>query len=593
MELLNNFFSTSGKNNFYNQLPSQKASPLYSPRSTSKNDNNDLTFAHQNQNSLQYLQQQEQLIDSDKSWDLEEDEINEFNDVDENMPVPTNKPTLQYIEPQRSHRSIKHQQPGTKQKQLSVQRVKSNTRDDKQSSLNLSRQSRQSGVNQLNKAISQSPLRHNFSRSPIFRDQLPQVKERNYLVKTSLGNHYQNDYSKNPRLYQLNQSLSNPGKISTSLNLSVNRQQQQKREVSNSSKSRQIGVIKQSMRKMVEMSEQAELNSIMNQKRYMNQNVIREREQYSTSPTNKLQQKIQSKLSSQERQVKQSQVYQQKVFKEKQFGYDNLKKLSMDHFSIEESNQTRLQNKRYEKKQNFDPDLDIGEDSQSIYNRNNSSNGSQKRGRQSNQRNNFRSSNISSNSGQRVSTQGKGGAGSTSSLSSNNNYAYQNHASDYTGYQTVQQDLKQGSSNAIQKRIRLSVGGSSQQNIAQSNLNQTSNFGSSSIVNTIKAKPIGGSQLFNATPNVQQNYVNLGSTKNSRVQKNFQFFQSSVTNQSPLRRESNERNSSRHSSQSRLSNVSRSNRGSESKLKRPVVHEEYLQSNRVTSSRAKDRTIFK
>jgi hypothetical protein len=31
---------------------------------------------------------------SDKSWDLEEDEINEFNDIDEDEPVANNKPTI-------------------------------------------------------------------------------------------------------------------------------------------------------------------------------------------------------------------------------------------------------------------------------------------------------------------------------------------------------------------------------------------------------------------------------------------------------------------------------------------------------------------
>jgi len=31
---------------------------------------------------------------SDKSWDLEEDEINEFNDIDEDEPVHSNKPTI-------------------------------------------------------------------------------------------------------------------------------------------------------------------------------------------------------------------------------------------------------------------------------------------------------------------------------------------------------------------------------------------------------------------------------------------------------------------------------------------------------------------
>lgn len=44
MELLNNFFSASGKNNFYNSLNSFKNSPLLSPRPISNLDI-DVTFA--------------------------------------------------------------------------------------------------------------------------------------------------------------------------------------------------------------------------------------------------------------------------------------------------------------------------------------------------------------------------------------------------------------------------------------------------------------------------------------------------------------------------------------------------------------------
>ena len=44
MELLNTFFSASGKNNFYNSLASMKSSPMHSPRPLSNLDM-ELTFA--------------------------------------------------------------------------------------------------------------------------------------------------------------------------------------------------------------------------------------------------------------------------------------------------------------------------------------------------------------------------------------------------------------------------------------------------------------------------------------------------------------------------------------------------------------------
>lgn len=44
MDLLNTFFSASGRNNFYNSLASIKSSPLHSPRPLSNLDM-DLTFA--------------------------------------------------------------------------------------------------------------------------------------------------------------------------------------------------------------------------------------------------------------------------------------------------------------------------------------------------------------------------------------------------------------------------------------------------------------------------------------------------------------------------------------------------------------------
>ena len=75
VDLLNNFFTASGKNNFYNQLHSIKTSPMYSPKLVDP----EMTFAG--------FKNHEPDVESIKSWDLDDDEINEFDEVEETKNV--------------------------------------------------------------------------------------------------------------------------------------------------------------------------------------------------------------------------------------------------------------------------------------------------------------------------------------------------------------------------------------------------------------------------------------------------------------------------------------------------------------------------
>ena len=96
MELLNNFFSASGKNNFYNSLNSYKSSPMNSP--LHEISQNDITFANDANSHLKI----NDIHVLDRSWNLDDDEINEFDNKNasetKNMP---SKPKIQFIEQQR------------------------------------------------------------------------------------------------------------------------------------------------------------------------------------------------------------------------------------------------------------------------------------------------------------------------------------------------------------------------------------------------------------------------------------------------------------------------------------------------------------
>lgn len=81
-ELLNNFFTASGKNNYYNTLNSIKTSPVYSPRPGSNQDNDlDFTFSKDNENFTSRRKDEMGQVESINSWDLEGDDIDEFQEA--------------------------------------------------------------------------------------------------------------------------------------------------------------------------------------------------------------------------------------------------------------------------------------------------------------------------------------------------------------------------------------------------------------------------------------------------------------------------------------------------------------------------------
>ncbi|CDW81930.1 UNKNOWN [Stylonychia lemnae] len=587
LDLLNNFFSTSGKNNFYNSLNSFKSSPHYSPRPVSTINENDLTFAnHLMSNQFQFgLQGKQEEQISDKSWDLEEDEINEFNDVDEDEPTGnniTNKPTIQFIEQQRPFKPILRSK---QNENSSITRARS--RD------NQSQQSFSKPIS-IKSSISQSPFRLTSTKSP------------NYKEYAQPSQNYANlSISSQKNTASLNQSLKQQN-----INANINNKNPQNSK-NQTTKDRQLGVIRSSLKKKLVSLEQQELDSIMLQKKFGQPggNTYRFREHSNSSynktsnyknpdndsPTNQLRNKIISRLSSKDSKHSaggsgtnnyhstvtanhsnnnNSYFHQNKILKEgsQNHRYDNLKKISLDHLSIEESkheyddlslqnsecktysnqftikqsktgiindryqrdNGSALSNKRAEKLQ------DSLEQQQVM---NNNSSGSQKRGRQSNQRNQFQpvlQTKVSRN------------------IQQNPYEVNAVHSVKNANINKVNDIIKN-------QKARQSLG---------------NNSGAAGVNVLANQQKIGGSLLFNATSSIKSNLYQP---------KIYNFSTLQQLEDSPLRKSSMDRNSSRHSSHSRLSNISNNNKKS-SGLKKPVVHEEYLQSNKVASIRG---TIFK